>query len=176
MFVKKDEIAIKEIINYDNFSVECAYFKSNPETIYETAKRKKCVIMIPYKGEKIVMVDEYRISVRKWLLQLPAGKIEAFETAEGAAKRELYEETGFSFCDIKYLGSFYSSPHFSDEEIFVFAGEVQGGENSNQTPRERINVKLICKSEVENMISSNKLKDAKTITAYLMWRNSKWKK
>lgn len=41
----------------------------------------------------------------KW--GVPAGKLERHETAEEAAKRELFEETGISSSQIQYINSLY---------------------------------------------------------------------
>ena len=51
------------------------------------------VIAITEAGN-IVLVEQYRHPVGRTLIELPAGMIDAGETAEAAARRELLEETG----------------------------------------------------------------------------------
>lgn len=51
------------------------------------------VIAITEAGS-ILLVEQYRHPVRRTLIELPAGMIDAGETAEAAARRELLEETG----------------------------------------------------------------------------------
>jgi 8-oxo-dGTP pyrophosphatase MutT (NUDIX family) len=51
------------------------------------------VIAITEAGS-IVLVEQYRHPIGQTLIELPAGMIDAGETAEAAARRELLEETG----------------------------------------------------------------------------------
>jgi ADP-ribose pyrophosphatase len=46
-------------------------------------------------GPEIILQKQYRSPVDKVVIELPAGLIDAGETAEQAAVRELKEETGY---------------------------------------------------------------------------------
>ena len=106
MSVKKHDLVIDSTVPFDNFIVEQVHINDNPDVVCQIARRKKCVIMIPVEQDSFVMIDEFRISINKNIVQFPAGKIEEFETPEDAAKRELKEETGYIFTRIEYLGFF----------------------------------------------------------------------
>jgi ADP-ribose pyrophosphatase len=59
-------------------------------------KCKDAVIVLAITtDDKIVMVKQYRPTLNRYALELPAGSIEEGESPLAAAKRELYEETGF---------------------------------------------------------------------------------
>jgi ADP-ribose pyrophosphatase len=47
------------------------------------------------KGPEIILQKQYRPPVEKVVIEVPAGLIDAGESAEEAAIRELKEETGF---------------------------------------------------------------------------------
>lgn len=64
-----------------------------------TLDRKKYSVIIPlYKGKLVLVKHEKRDT-----LELPGGHIEKGETAEMAAKRELYEESGATSFKLNYL-------------------------------------------------------------------------
>ncbi|MCS5423165.1 MULTISPECIES: NUDIX hydrolase [Psychrilyobacter] len=61
--------------------------------------KKKYSIIIPlYEGKLVLVKHEKRDT-----LELPGGHIEKGETAEMAAKRELYEESGATSFELTYL-------------------------------------------------------------------------
>lgn len=168
---KKHDLVVDRIVSFDNFNVEQVHMSDNPKVFYEIARRKKCVILIPVDYSNFILINEYRIAINQSILQFPAGKIECFEKPEDAAKRELQEETGYVFTQIEYLGSFYSAPHFCDEEFFVFGGTVKKKGFSSPTIREDISVVSINQNDIEQMMKKNLIQDAKSIVAFNMWRN-----
>ena len=68
----------------------------------------------------LLMVRQYRHAAGDWLLELPAGRLEAGEDPLVAARRELEEETGFVAEDLAHLGSYYGSSGISDEYFHLF--------------------------------------------------------
>ncbi len=44
---------------------------------------------------KVILILQYRIPVTSWVLECPAGQIDASESPSEAAVRELREETGY---------------------------------------------------------------------------------
>ncbi len=76
------------------------------------------IIPVTY-DKKVVLVKQFRSPFEKVLLEIPAGKLKKDEEPILCAKRELLEETGFTGDFIK-IGSFASSPGFSNEIIHIF--------------------------------------------------------
>ncbi|MBC8924881.1 NUDIX hydrolase, partial [Escherichia coli] len=54
------------------------------------------------------------------IIEIPAGKMEPGEDPLVTAKRELEEETGFQSDDLTYLTSFYTSPGFASELLYIY--------------------------------------------------------
>lgn len=53
---------------------------------------------------QVVLIRQFRPTVGKWVIELPAGLIDADETPEVAASRELREETGFTASRVLHMG------------------------------------------------------------------------
>jgi ADP-ribose pyrophosphatase len=91
-------------------------------------ERKPAVVIVPRTPEgEFVLVRQERPAVRELLHEFPAGQIdlEASEAEEETtARRELREETGF-ICPgpLFRLGSFFSSPGFTNERETIFLAE-----------------------------------------------------
>ncbi len=128
------------------------------------------VIMPVDEKGRILLVRQFRLPATKYLWELPAGKIDAGETVLKAAKRELIEETGCRAKHWRKLASFYPSPGFLAEKmtIFLVTKLVQG--EATPMEDERIETEWYKPKEVEKMILSGKILDAKTMIGYLTWK------
>jgi ADP-ribose pyrophosphatase len=73
-------------------------------------------------GDELVMVEQYRPTIREHCLELPAGIVEEDEDYETAGARELREETGFEPERVEFLESFWvATGVFRHERGFVVA-------------------------------------------------------
>ena len=85
------------------------------------------VMIIPFYGDKLVVTREFRVAVGDWEYSFPAGLIDAGESAEEAARRELYEETGLELRKILAVSPpVHNSPGLSDEAVTLIYAEVGG--------------------------------------------------
>jgi len=104
-------------------------FKINSEEIeWEIIETRDAVGILPIEKEKVYLIKQYRFPVEDWLIEIPAGKIEN-ESPEEAARRELFEETGFIAKDLRFLGCFYLSPGNLNEKIYLFLAEIKEKKN-----------------------------------------------
>lgn len=128
-----------------------------------------CVVAITDEGE-IVLVKQYRKAADKFLLELPAGKINPSEDPKDCVKRELMEETGIRTDDIELLFKFYSTPGFCNEVIYVYkAKNLVFGEPQPDVD-EDIEVILVSLDQAVKMIEKGEIIDAKTISGILAVR------
>ena len=82
------------------------------EYVERAGRISAVVILAEFEGQ-IVLVEQPRVPIGKRCLELPAGLIgdgSGPDDVEGAARRELTEETGFTAERIERLGEYYSSP------------------------------------------------------------------
>lgn len=71
-------------------------------------------------GRHVILVEQYRVPLKRSCLELPAGLVgddSAGEAADVAAARELEEETGYRAATWRNVGEFYSSPGMVSESF-----------------------------------------------------------
>jgi ADP-ribose pyrophosphatase len=124
------------------------------------------VLAVDDRG-RVLLERQYRHAAQSILWELPAGRIDAGETALTGARRELLEETGFTARNWKKILHFFVSPGFLDETMTIFlARELQAGE-AQPEPDERITVRFVPLSAAVRMVLRGTIRDAKTISAIL---------
>lgn len=75
------------------------------------------------KTNKIVFVRQYRKPLEKTILEIPAGRLEEGEAPEVTAIRELEEETGYTTDEVSFVTSFYTSPGFANERMYLYMSD-----------------------------------------------------
>lgn len=101
-----------------------------------TRKTPDAVTIICYNKDrtKMLIQKEFRMSVNDYVWDLPSGLIDAGETPEIAAARELKEETGLTYLKTLFVcPACYTSVGMSNELIVpiycVADGEITGSDN-----------------------------------------------
>ncbi|WP_413380285.1 NUDIX domain-containing protein [Alkalihalobacillus sp. 1P02AB] len=132
----------------------------------EVVKHPGAVGVIPITSDgKIVMVRQYRKALEKVIIEIPAGKLDVNEEPLLCAKRELQEETGYVSDSMEFIVSFYTSPGFADELIYIYVAEGLTKREISLDADEFLDVLEISLEEAEQMIKEQKIHDAKTIYA-----------
>jgi ADP-ribose pyrophosphatase len=72
------------------------------------------------KDDAVLLQREYSYPPDKIMVQLPCGAIEAGESPEEAAARELAEESGYRATELELLGSYYLDNRRSDARMYIF--------------------------------------------------------
>lgn len=112
------------------------------EYVSRSRNIRAAVILAVEDGE-VLLVEQFRVPLGRACLELPAGlvgDIEADESVEDSARRELEEETGYRAGTIENLGEFYSSPGMVSESFtlvraseLIRVGDGGGDEQENIT-------------------------------------------
>jgi ADP-ribose pyrophosphatase len=124
----------------------------------------------PRRGEpRVLLARQYRHAAKKYLWELPAGRLEPGETPLAGARRELAEETGFRARKWSKLTSFFASPGFLAEKMKVFLAENLTAGDESPDPDEIITHRFFDLSKALQMAATNKLEDGKTILALLLY-------
>ena len=101
--------------------VESVVLPNGRETELAVVRHRPSVVLIPVNDDgQIVMIRQYRHALGRDIWELPAGNVDAGESAEAAAARECEEEIGLMPARVERLGSFYPTPGYCDEEMIFF--------------------------------------------------------
>ena len=131
------------------------------------------VMMAVDDERRILLVRQYRLPAAGYMWELPAGRLDPGEKPLQAAKRELIEETGYRAKRWTKLASFFVSPGFVDERMTIYLAENLTAGVATPMDDERIETRWFAATEVERMIETGKLEDAKSIVGFYRWKSRK---
>ena len=135
--------------------------------VHETIEHPGAVVVLPILDDgRIVCISQYRHSIRRDFLELPAGTLEKGEDPATCAGREIQEEIGIAAKEIVSLGTIYPAPGFCNEVQHLFL--ARGLYDSPAQPDEDEQISPICMTprEVEEAIVSGAFSDAKSIALF----------
>jgi ADP-ribose pyrophosphatase len=116
---------------------------------------------------ELVLIRQYRYAADGYLYEIPAGRLDAGETPEACARRELLEETGYRAARVEPLFTMFTTPGFTDERIHLFlATGLEAGAAQREADEflELVPTRL---SRALSMIERGEIQDAKTALALL---------
>ena len=123
--------------------------------------------------DRIVMIEVYRHTVQKLVLEIPRGFSEANELPAKTAERELFEETGLRCSQITPIGRLHPNTGYSSECIPLFAVMANGV--PRLTGDESIKkIVLISIDDFSNLIANDEIMDSFTLAAYTRARLTGW--
>jgi ADP-ribose pyrophosphatase len=117
----------------------------------------------------IVMERQYRHAAKVFLLEVPAGKMEAGEDALAGAKRELLEETGFRAKRWRKLVRYFASPGFLAEWMQVYIAEGLTLGEAQPEYDEQLEIEMMPLSRLLTMIDEGKIQDGKTLISVMLY-------
>lgn len=121
-------------------------------------------------GGQLLMVRQYRNALDRETLEIPAGKLDAPDEPKiECAYRELEEETGYRCENLEYLMSLNTTVAFCDEAIDVFVARNLIPSKQHLDEDEVINVERWSVEDLQELIYTGKMTDAKTVAAIMAY-------
>jgi ADP-ribose pyrophosphatase len=128
------------------------------------------VVILPIiDRDHVCLLRNYRFVIGATLWEVPAGTLEPGEPIEEAAVRELEEETGYQAQTWHYLGYLYASPGVLDEKLHLYVAEGLVAGPPRPEADEQLEPVTVPWADALRMALTGEIKDAKTITALLLW-------
>lgn len=121
--------------------------------------------------DNILLVRQFRTPAGKFLLEIPAGTIEAGEKPDATVPRELQEETGYIPQKVVKLGGFYSAPGFSTEFIHIYLTTDLKPSRLEADDTAEIELSRVSLDEAKSLIDSGVICDAKSVAGILLYRD-----
>ena len=119
---------------------------------------------------KILMVRQYRNSIDRFTLEIPAGALDsADESGMECVARELEEETGFRSENIEWLITVRSFPAFSNEKVEIFVARDLKPSKQKLDEEESIELEMYTLDQLKEMIFRGEIQDAKTVAALMAY-------
>lgn len=93
----------------------------------ERPQKNVAAVIIPLTKDRneVILIRQYRIPLQQYVVEFPAGLMEAGEKIEVAALRELEEETGYSGKIIEVSPPTASSSGLSSEIVYLILAEIE---------------------------------------------------
>jgi ADP-ribose pyrophosphatase len=173
-FEKTTPVKRQEIYKGRTITVRTDTLQKGEKTLkWDIVVHPGAVVLVPVTAnQELVFVKQWRRALEKQMIELPAGTLEHQEPAADCAQRELREETGYRAGQIIPMGGFYSAPGFCTEYLHLFLALDLIPDPLPADDDEGIDLLLLSLDQVDEMIESGEICDAKTIAGvhrYAQW-------
>ena len=139
-------------------------------TMREVVTHPGSVVVLPVRPDgKIVLVRQYRHATGQYLWELVAGRMEKGENPKRGAARELIEETGYRAKKFTVFLDLFPTPGFLQERMYLLLAEGLTLGQAEPEEDEKLIVAAYTKKQLEEMIRSGKMRDAKSIAGLLFY-------
>lgn len=127
--------------------------------------KEPAVLIIPWDGERITLIGQYRYPVDSFSWEFPAGHME-HDNIEAAALAELEEEAGLKAGKIIEIGHFNIAPGHNTQVCHTFlATDLTAGKQDLEPSEKGMQIKSVTLSELDDMIVNHVITDGLTLTS-----------
>ncbi len=159
-WIKQEEIHKGEIFSLWGGQVT---LDNGEIAVREYIRHSGGVGIVPVVDGKVILIRQFRISIERELIELPAGRLEPNEAPMACAERELEEETGYRAKKLIPIASYFASVGNSNERMYLFlALDLEKTERRLESD-ERIREVVMPLEMIKEKLASQEFEDSKTI-------------
>jgi len=132
----------------------------------EIVRHPGSVVVIPWSGMAVALIEQYRHPAGRRVRELPAGKLDVpGESPMEAARRECIEEVGLDPTNLTWVHGCFTSPGFTDEYTQIFLAENLAPVEADPQGLEEEQASLVWlnRDEVATGLRSGSFDDATTV-------------
>jgi len=134
----------------------------------EMIRHPGAAAVVPLDSEgQVLLVRQYRYAAGGWLLEVPAGKLDAGEPPRDCALREVEEETGFRPGHLTPMGWIWTTPGFTDEKIWLYLATELVPTRQSLQQDEVLTVERLPLDDAVEWATRGEIVDGKSICALL---------
>ena len=163
-------LSTKEVFRLKNYSIKEDEFEIAPgkNSKHLTLVHPGAVVILPQlSANTFLFIKQYRHSLQKTILELPAGTLGVGEDPLLCAQRELIEETNYQASEWISLGTLYPAPGFCDEVQHLFLARGLTPHQGVKDEDEVIEVVNLSGNDLLGALKNNELQDGKSLACIL---------
>jgi len=121
------------------------------------------VAIITYLGDKLVMIEQYRLPINDYNIENPAGIMEPGKTVLEIARQEVWEEVGLKVETAHVISApLFNSPGMTNESIVYVVAQTYGLPHTNNNENtEDIKIHILDQAKAKELLASGKKFSAK---------------
>lgn len=174
--IVKREAVYSGIFTLARFQVRHRLFNGGwSETfVREVLERYSAAAVLPYDPvlDRVILIEQFRIGSKQWLLEVPAGILVGDDTYENVAYHEAEEEAGCTLTELLPISEYFVSPGGATEYLHLYCGKVDatniGGVHGLKHEHEDIRVLNISYDDAIKKLNAGEIKTSPAIIS-LLW-------
>ncbi|MCP4642982.1 MAG: NUDIX hydrolase [bacterium] len=119
--------------------------------------------VVPVVDGHVILVRQFRIACGRYVIELPAGRLESDEPPEHRAACELEEEVGYRAGRLVHVATCLVSPGFTNQRDYIYLAFDLTRTQQNLETEERIELVHIPLNELDARLTAMEFDDAKTV-------------
>ena len=133
----------------------------------ELGEKPSGVSIVATCGQKLLLLQEFRMGINRTIYNLCAGMFEPGETIEECIARELYEETGLNVRRIrKILPPSYAAVAICDTTTYIAFVEAEGKFEDHTSDNEQIQADFYTREQVKHLLETEQFSSRAQLAAY----------